>query len=139
MSYTNTFIRVSPDCPAETGIVPVSAKESKPVHVIQYELLTEHPYKFDYPALLFETHIRHKQISAEVIQEREQEIRDDLFSKKHACLRASALPKKYGWGVHYDENGKIAIYGMDSHEYKRFTESADGSIQVLNGMRSRRD
>lgn len=93
MSYTNTFIRVSPDCPAETGIVPVSAKESKPVHVIQYELLTEHPYKFDYPALLFETHIRHKQISAEVIQEREQEIRDDLFSKNTPAFVHPRCPR----------------------------------------------
>lgn len=139
MSYTNTFIRVSPDCPAATGIVPVTTKANKPVHVIQYELLTKHPYKFDYPALLLETHLRHKGISPEEFEEREQEIRDELFSKKHACLRASALPKKYGWGVHYDENGKIAIYAMDSREYKDFTESSDGSIQVLNGMRSRRN
>ncbi len=138
MSYQNTFILVSPDCPATNGIVPVSAKETKPVHLIQYELLTEYPYKYDYPELLFETHIRHKQISAEELGRRGQEIRDELFAKKHACLRASALPKKYGWGVHYEEVGKIAIYGVDSLEYKQLSESNGSGVQILHGMRSRK-
>ncbi|WP_410771760.1 DUF6157 family protein [Fontibacillus sp. BL9] len=138
MSYKNTFILVSPDCPAVKGIVPVSAKENKPVHLIQYELLTEHPYRYDYPELLLETHIRHKQISSEEMNRRGQEIRDELFAKKHACLRASALPKKFGWGVHYDDDGRIAIYGMDSPEYKSFADSADTGIQLLLGMRSRK-
>ncbi|RCX20511.1 hypothetical protein DFP94_103242 [Fontibacillus phaseoli] len=138
MSYKNTFILVSPDCPAVKGIVPVSTKGNMPVHLIQYELLTEHPYSYDYPELLLETHIRHKQISAEELSRRGQEIRDELFAKKHACLRASALPKKFGWGVHYDDDGRIAIYAMDSPEYKSFADSADTGIQLLLGMRSRK-
>jgi len=34
-----------------------------------------------------------------------------LLSKPHPCLRASMLPKRYGWGVHYDGNGRITLYG----------------------------
>ncbi|MEF2967581.1 DUF6157 family protein [Paenibacillus sp. M1] len=138
MSYKNTFILISPDCPVNEGVIPVTAKDSKPVHVIQYELLAEHPYQYDYPELLFETHIRHKRIPEQEVQERRQEIWEELFAKKHACLRASALPKRYGWGVHYDEEGKIAIYGADSAEYKSFAEAPEGGIQLLYGMRSRK-
>lgn len=136
MSYKNTFIRVSADCPADRGIVPVSTRPAKPAHVIQYELLSQAPYRYNHEELLFEVHIRHKQIPEEVVQERRQELWEELFSKSHPCLRASALPKKYGWGVHYDEQGKIAIYGMDSPEYQQFVTSTD--VQLLNGMRSSR-
>lgn len=136
MSYQNTFIRVSTDCPADRGIVPVSTRPAKPAHVIQYELLSQAPYRYNHEELLFEVHIRHKQIPEEVVRERRQELWEELFSKSHPCLRASALPKKYGWGVHYDAQGKIAIYGMDSPEYRRFVTSAD--VQLLNAMRNSR-
>lgn len=138
MSYKNTFILVSPDCPVAEGVVPVSDKERKPIHVIQYELLAGHPYKYDYEELLFETHIRHKQISEDELRERGQEIRSELFAKKHACLRASALPKKYGWGIHYNEEGKIAVYPVESSEYIKFAASGESSVQLLYGMRSRK-
>ncbi|MGG6310607.1 DUF6157 family protein [Paenibacillus macerans] len=138
MSYKDTFIKVSPDCPADRGIVPESAKPGKPVHVIQYELLSQAPYRYDHEELLFEVHVRHKQIPDDVVQERRQEIWEALFSKSHPCLRASALPKKYGWGVHYDENGKIAIYGMDSPAYLRFASGEGGKVKVLSGMRTSR-
>lgn len=136
MSYKNTFIRVSTDCPADHAIVPVSTRPAKPAHLIQYELLSQAPYRYNHEELLFEVHIRHKQIPEEVVQERRQELWEELFSKPHPCLRASALPKKYGWGVHYDEQGKIAIYGMDSPEYQRFTTSSD--VQLINAMRTSR-
>ncbi|MGP0584088.1 DUF6157 family protein [Paenibacillus timonensis] len=136
MSYKNTFIRVSPDCPADRGIEPVSTRPAKPAHMIQYELLSQAPYRYNHEELLFEVHIRHKQIPKEVVQERGQELWEELFSKPHPCLRASVLPKKYGWGVHYDEQGKIAIYGMESPDYQRFTASTD--IQLLNAMRNSR-
>lgn len=138
MSYKNTFILISPDCPVREGIEPTSRKESKPVHVIQYELLTAHPYKYDYDELLFETHIRHKGVSESMLQDSRQEIWDSLFAKKHACMRASALPKRFGWGIHYDAAGKMAIYGADTPQYRSFAESGGKGIQLLYAMRSRK-
>ncbi|WP_334073628.1 MULTISPECIES: DUF6157 family protein [Paenibacillus] len=138
MSYQNTFILISSDCPVQEGIEPISRKESKPVHVIQYELLTANPYKYNYDELLFETHVRHKGISDSMLLERRQEFREALFAKKHACMRASALPKRYGWGVHYDAEGKMAIYGADSPQYRAFAETGREDIQLLLAMRSRR-
>ncbi|WP_281279667.1 DUF6157 family protein [Paenibacillus lentus] len=67
-----------------------------------------------------------------------QHIWDALFSKAHACLRASQFPKKYGFGIHYDAEGRIAIYGMETPEYERFVQSGDELTLLLNRMRSRR-
>ena len=53
-------------------------------------------------------------------------------------MRASALPKKYGWGVHYDSDGEMAIYPVESDEYRRMAEGDGGRLQVLPAMRSRR-
>ncbi|MBN3526733.1 DUF6157 family protein [Paenibacillus apiarius] len=138
MSYTDTFILVALDCPVASSTVPESRKAKKPIHVLQYELLSQHPYHFTHEDLLFEVHIRHKGIDNEDVRRREEEIRAELFSKPHPCLRASMLPKKFGWGVHYDAEGKIAIYGMESAEYQRFLQSDDGSVKLLPAMRNSR-
>ncbi|WP_340084398.1 DUF6157 family protein [Siminovitchia sp. FSL H7-0308] len=44
--------------------------------------------------------------------------------------------KKYGWGIHYDEQGKIALYGVNSEAYNRFLDLEN--ITLLKGMRSKR-
>ncbi len=137
MGYTDTFIRVAADCPATTGVVPVARGASKPVHVLQYELLAGHPYRFTHADLLFEVHVRHKAISAHEIEHRVREIREELLAKPHPCLRASLLPKKYGWGVHYDQHGRIAIYPVDSEAYRGFAE-AGGDTKQVTALRSKR-
>lgn len=138
MSYTDTFIQVAADCPVTSGVVPVAKGERKPLHVIQYELLSENPYKYTHEDLIFEVHIRHKSIPKEELETRGNEIRETLFQKKHPCLRASLLPKKYGWGVHHNAEGKIAIYPMESEEYRQFVQSKRGNLQLLTALRSKR-
>ncbi|MBP1916040.1 hypothetical protein J2Z23_003022 [Lederbergia galactosidilyticus] len=44
--------------------------------------------------------------------------------------------KKFGWGIHYDQEGKIAIYGVNSVEYQQFLDN--DQIQKRKGMRSQR-
>jgi len=51
-------------------------------------------------------------------------------------MRASALTKRYGWGVHANEEGKIALYGADSEEYKKFVK--DKNLQHVKAMRSKK-
>jgi hypothetical protein len=138
MSYKDTFIRVAADCPATSSVVPSAKGESKPLHLIQYELLANHPYTYTHEDLIYEVHVRHKAIPEEEIKARGAEIRAELFQKSHPCLRASMLPKKYGWGVHYDQQGRIALYGMESEEYRQFTEAGDGGPTLLNAMRNKR-
>lgn len=63
-------------------------------------------------------------------------LREQFFSKPKACFRASPLVKKFGWGIHYDQEGKIAIYGVNSVEYQQFLDN--DQIQKRKGMRSQR-
>ncbi len=137
MSYKNTFIQVSPDCPAEQSEVPPVRAAKKPQHVIQYELLTEQPYTFDHESLTFEVYVRHKEL-LDQLPARRDELWHELHQKGHPCMRASSLTKRYGWGAHYDEQGRIAIYPMESEAYRDFVEQASEGITLLNAMRSKR-
>lgn len=137
MGYQDTFIQVASDCPETCGVVPVAKGDHKPVHVLQYELLSAHPYRFTHEDLLYEVHVRHKAVPDEERPLRAQEIRTELLAKPHPCLRASLLPKKYGWGIHYDGEGRIALYPMESDAYRRFAQ-AEGVTTLVLALRSKR-
>ena len=65
-------------------------------------------------------------------------IRAAFFAKPHPCLRASPLPKRYGWGVHYDAHGRIALYAMESEDYRRLSRGGAGDPALVRAMRNRR-
>lgn len=136
MSYLNTFIKVSDDCPVNHSEIPVSKGDKKPMHLLQYELLTGHPYTYGHEELIYEVFIRQKAISDAILKSDSEKIKKELFSKGHPCLRASALIKRYGFGAHYNDKGKIAIYPMESNEYSNFVK--DESIISLRGMKTKR-
>ncbi len=138
MSYTNTFIQVAPDCPVSSGVAPIPRGLTETIPVIEYELLTENPYKFTQDELIFATHIRRQGISTAEASRRRSVIWTELFRKPHPCMRASALPKKYGWGVHHDKAGRIAIYAMDSKEYAKFTRASSAGPKLILAVRSKR-
>ncbi|MGO1521505.1 MAG: DUF6157 family protein, partial [Sphingobacterium sp.] len=62
--------------------------------------------------------------------------REHFFSKGQPCLRTSPLTKSYGFGVHFDHNGKVAIYGVETPAYERFL--ADGKIKKKKAVRSKK-
>ena len=135
MSYKETFITVAPDCPVVTSEIPTSKREKTPLHIIQYELLSKYPYKLDHEELVFEVYLK-KEGLHDISDDERKDLWVNLFAKGHPCLRASALTKRYGYGAHYDENGKIALYPMESSDYKKFVENK--SIKKLAGMKSKR-
>ena len=128
--YTNTFIEVSDDSRAESGIEPPLKEEKKSIPRMQYELLKEYPYRFTSDELILELQVMRNEIPDD---QREME-RERLFSKGQACMRSSNLRKKYGWGIHFDQNSRMAIYGVDSEEYSRL--KADPGIAHKKAMRS---
>src|SRR5687767_9625547 len=123
MVYKNTFIQIAPDSETTSGIIPESNRKDVPIHMIEYQLLSENPYQFDHEDLIFEVFLMRQGISDEDQASHGEVIRAELFQKEHPCLRASALTKRYGWGAHYDENGKIALYAVDSAKYKHLVET----------------
>ena len=116
-NYFDTFIRVAEDCPARIAEAP-PAKEPPTAARIEYEMLTAHPYRYTSDDVVYETKGRPKGVS-----------REALFSKGQPCFRASALAKRYGWGVHSDKDGKIAIYARESEDYRRLA-SQEGLRQL---------
>ena len=136
-AITDTFVLVAPDCPA-TAPEPPPAKGAVPtVAAIQYDLLTARPYALTLEDLIFETHVRRAGNPAGEAVARAGEIRSELFAKPHPCMRASPLPKRYGWGVHHDADGRIALCGVGTAEYRRFA-SGGGGVTVVTAMRSKR-
>ncbi len=106
--------------------------------MIQYVLLAAHPYQYNHEELLFEVYVHHKAIPQAELDARRDELWDALFQKNHPCLRASLLPKKYGWGAHYDHAGKIAIYAIESAAYQFFSQPAGDTPKQLMAMRNKR-
>lgn len=128
--YVNTFITIAPDCPVREGLRPGNAAS---VAGLQHDLLSAQPYALTGEELIFAVHLRHKGIGEDADL---AAVRAALISKPHPCLRASMLPKRFGWGVHYDEAGRIAIYGAETDAYCRFVGRND--VKVIPAMRNRR-
>lgn len=133
----NQFIEIAPDCEAGAAIVPQEKNGKPSIATIEYELLSGKPYTYTLSELKFATHVRHKQIPPAELKTHRQQLRDEFFAKPYACMRASPLTKKFGWGAHYDADGKIAIYPVESAEYKRFVK--DKNLRKFSAMRSKRE
>src|SRR5579863_8841778 len=136
LNITKTFVTVADDCPAPSGVVPAPKGGKATVAVVQFELLSAHPYKYTLEDLIFEVHLARSQVSEQERAARGDEIRADLFARAHACMRASPLTKSYGWGAHYDEDGRLAIYPRESSQYRRLSKAKD--LDVVKAMRNKR-
>jgi Family of unknown function (DUF6157) len=130
-NYTNTFIEVADDCAAAFGELP-PAKQEKTVARMQYELISDHPYQYTSDEVVFSIYAERKGVAE---SDRDAE-RAAFFSKGQPCLRSSPLAKRYGWGIHYDHESKMAIYARGSAEYDRLR--SDRSLTHLKAMRSSR-
>jgi len=130
-NYTNAFIEVSEDCKADVGELPPD-KQARTVASLQYELIQGSPYRYTSDEVLFTIYAARNEIAE---SERDAE-RAAFFSKGQACLRSSPLAKRYGWGIHYDSESRIALYARDSEEYARL--KSDSSLTHLKAMRSSR-
>ena len=131
-NYENTFIEAAEDCPAIIGEIPQMKGGNKTVANIQFEIISKNPYKFTSDDVLFQVFADKNDLTkSEFAAAREQ-----FFSKGQACLRASPLTKRYGWGVHNDKDGKIALYGIETPEYKKFLK--DKNLKIVKAMRTSR-
>jgi hypothetical protein len=131
-NYKSTFIEVADDCPATTGTIPPLNPEKKSSARIQFELLSANPYTYTSDDLLFLLHVQ----KAAAPESDVSALRSQFFSKGQPCMRASDLPKKYGWGIHFNESERMAIYAIDSEAYASFR--ADPVLLHKKAMRSAR-
>lgn len=131
-NYVNTLIEIAEDCPATVGEVPPQKGDKKSIANLQFEMLDGQPYAYTSDDIFFAVHATRKEIP----DEEQTAQREVFFSKGQPCFRASPLTKRYGWGVHSDANGKVALYGVESDEYRQLV--ADEAVTKKKAMRSRR-
>ncbi|MFC4099366.1 DUF6157 family protein [Paenibacillus xanthanilyticus] len=131
-NYYGTFIEVAEDCPVAAAEIPKAKGDAKTVPVMQYELIANHPYRYTQEDVLFEVFA----VRGEVPESERPASREKFFSKGQPCLRASSLGKRYGWGIHHDAEGKMALYAVESPEYQAFLR--DETVKKVKAMRSKR-
>ncbi|SOD15493.1 DUF6157 family protein [Pedobacter xixiisoli] len=131
-NYQNTFIAIADDSNAARGEIPAEKADLKTLAGWQFDIISNNPYQYNSDDVLFLAHALQKDLLATEFNKAKAE----FFSKGQACLRASALGKRYGWGIHHDAEGKIAIYGCETPAYQDFLNQA--GIKVVKAMRSKR-
>ncbi len=135
-NYVDTFITVAEDCAASGASTP---PERTPASIAELTLrmIAENPYRYTSDDVLFTVWADRKGIP----EEERAAAREAFFSKGQPCLRSSDLGKRYGWGVHSDSEGRVAVYGLGSDEYARFESGVSPSgqpVTVTRAMRSSR-
>ncbi|HPZ25436.1 MAG TPA: DUF6157 family protein, partial [Kaistella sp.] len=91
-NYIDTLIEIAEDSPVSKSEIP-PVKRNKTLANIQIEMVLENPYKYTSDEVLFECFVQKNNISE---SEREK-ARSEFFSKGQACLRSSAIAKRYGF------------------------------------------
>jgi hypothetical protein len=130
-NYYNTFIEIAEDCPIASAEVPPQKGEDKTVANLQFDMIMANPYKYTSDEVIFSIYALRNNITSNLEQERE-----NFFSKGQPCLRSSPLAKRYGWGIHHNSEGKVAVFPADSEEYARFLK--DNTMKKVKAMRSKR-
>lgn len=131
-NYEQTFIAVADDSVAETGIAPPEKADNPSVASRTWRLIHANPYVFTSDDVIFTVWADRQEIPE---SERER-AREGFFARGRACLRASDLGKKYGWGIHHDDRGRVALVGVESSEYRALATSP--AVKMVKAMRSSR-
>jgi Family of unknown function (DUF6157) len=85
-----------------------------------YEVLSQHPYEYTEDELQHEVHgVRRG------LQNFDPEKRD---------LKRNDLPKNWGWGIHYNEDRKIALVGCETEEYERLSRRAQDRKTAVRAL-----
>lgn len=111
-NYLNTLITVSPDTKAVMATAPPTGKAS--VAELQFAMIHGHDYELTSDDVIFGVFADRKGIPVED----RAAARDQFFSKGQPCFRTSPLAKTYGWGIHADGEGRVALVAMESTRYQ---------------------
>ena len=128
-NYFNTLITVAVDTKANKGEAPKTKVEGKSIAEMQFDILINKPYKYNSDEVLVHIFAERNEFTDMNLA------KEVFFSKGQACLRTSPLAKTYGWGIHFNKEGRIALYGMETLEYENLLE--DKTLDILPAMRSK--
>ncbi|RZK42787.1 MAG: hypothetical protein EOO90_05540 [Pedobacter sp.] len=129
-NYYDTFIAIADDCPVNSAEIPLIKGDKKTIANMQFELISKHPYQFTSDDILFSVFAERNQL----IESEYETERKNFFSKGQACLRTSPLAKRYGWGIHHNSKGQVALIGAETEAYQQL--SKDENLRLFKAMRS---
>ncbi|MCY7412582.1 MAG: DUF6157 family protein [Salinibacterium sp.] len=135
-NYFDTFIAVAPDSDAVEGTIPPQ-RAAPSVAERTFRMIAENPYALTSDDVIFAVWADRRDLP----EESRAIARAEFFSQGQPCLRSSDLGKRYGWGVHSDADGRVAVVGIDTAEYVALAagRTAEGSaVTVTVAMRSKR-
>ncbi len=137
VDYVNTFILVAGDTSASHGAEPPLRESHLSIPARQFAMIHDHPYRYTSGEVIFEVHAERTGIP----HLQREAARDEFFSKGRPCLIASDLGKKYGWGIHCDDQGRLALVGMETPEYGALVDraTANSDVTAVKAMRSRKN
>src|SRR3546814_18844054 len=55
-NYQDIFIRLAEDCPAAAGEIPPERKKGETAAMIQFEMISKHPYRYTSDDVLFQVY-----------------------------------------------------------------------------------
>jgi hypothetical protein len=131
-NYFDTFIEIAEDCPTGKGEKPPTGDKQRSIAAMQYEILSRHPYEFTSDDVLFQVWADRQDLP----ESERSAARKEFFSKGQPCFRSSPLTKRYGWGIHSNEKGKIAMYGAETKEYEQFVKSGCKTVKAMRSKRA---
>ena len=132
VDYTSTFITVAPDTSAVAGVEPTGTT----IAATTFSLIASAPYALRSSDVIFQVWASRHDVDPSSADEWAS-----FYSTPHACLRSSDLGKRYGWGIHADADGRLAVYAVGSESYETLAAGTapDGSaVTVRPAMRSSR-
>ena len=132
IKYYNTSIPISEESKIQKGTIPTLKKDEKSIAYFLYETIFNHPYQYTSNEVLFNAYILKNEIEEADIKKHKIQ----FFSKKQLDLRGSSLVITYGWGIHFNPQGKIALIGVDADLYAQLLN--DTSIQKIKALKTKR-
>jgi hypothetical protein len=104
--------------------------DTKTIANLEFEMIHKNPYTYTSDEVLFQVYANRNDLT----KSEYKEARALFFSKGQACFRSSPLTKRYGWGVHNNAEGKIALFGIESLHYQKLLQ--DKNLKIVKAMKS---
>lgn len=94
------LIKISEDSPTDKSLRP---ENEGTVEYIKFQVLIDSPYKYTEKEFFEEVHFNRR---------RKKHLKVETY-----LLKRAGLAKRYGWGIHINEDKKIALVPCDSAKY----------------------
>ena len=114
------LIVIAQDSPAMRSEEPPDNGATKTISRVQYEVLAENPYKFSEREFYHEVH---------VVRRGRSDLRIENYN-----IKRLALVKRYGWGIHRNSDGKLALVVCESNRYRELL--ADSLVKKTKAYRN---